>query len=244
MAGKVNEAAADVTGARRAFVAGATGYTGRAVVAELLARGTVTTAHVRPDSPRLGAWHDHFTALGAAVDESAWTAAALEAALARHRPDVVFALLGTTRARGARAPGDSYGTVDYGLTALLLHATFRAAPHARFVYLSSVGVGPRARGAYLRARWRLERELRASGLQWTIARPPIISGPDRAEPRRLERLAALVGDALLATAGALGARRVQDRYRSITGPELARALVRHAFDAGSAGRVLYGDELR
>ena len=36
-----------------AFVAGATGYTGRAVVERLVADGFEAVAHVRPDSSRL-----------------------------------------------------------------------------------------------------------------------------------------------------------------------------------------------
>jgi nucleoside-diphosphate-sugar epimerase len=232
---------------RRAFVAGATGHTGRALVAELCAQGVLTTAHVRPDSPDLTRWRTHFAGLGARVDESAWSEAAMTAALARHRPDAVFALLGTTRARGraARTAGstETYETVDYGLTVILLQATSRSAPHARFVYLSAIGVGPGRRGSYVRARWRAERELRGTGLDWTIVRPAVIAG-ERDEGRPLERVAARVGDALLAVLGALGARRLRQRYRSITAVELARALARCAFDEAADRRVLYGDALR
>jgi nucleoside-diphosphate-sugar epimerase len=89
----------------RAFVAGATGYTGRAVVAELIRRDVAVTAHVRPDSARLAEWRTRFESLGADVDTSAWRDADMTAALRAHRPTVVYALLGTTRRRMRHAAG-------------------------------------------------------------------------------------------------------------------------------------------
>jgi uncharacterized protein YbjT (DUF2867 family) len=211
-----------------AFVAGATGYTGRSLVDELCTRGVRTTAHVRPDSRRLQHWQQLFAAAGATVDSAPWTEAALAGALRLQQPDFVFAMLGTTRkrARAARSSGgdDSYESVDYGLTSLLLTATLQAAPEAHFVYLSAIGVGPRARGGYLRVRWRMEQELRGSGIRHTIIRPAIITGADRDESRPLERAAAVATDALLALVGMLGGRRIQHRYRSRTGAELAREI--------------------
>ena len=65
----------------RAFVTGATGFVGRAVVQALVARGVPTVAHVRPDSKKLDAWRGRLGELGATVDASAWDAAAMTAAL-------------------------------------------------------------------------------------------------------------------------------------------------------------------
>ena len=112
---------------RTAFVAGATGYTGQAVVQALRARGVRVFAHVRRDSPRLDEWRRRFDALGAHTDTTPWEENAMRATLAEALPHAVFALLGTTRARVAQArtrgADDSYETVDYGLSALLLRAT-------------------------------------------------------------------------------------------------------------------------
>lgn len=100
-----------------AFVAGATGYTRRAVVRVLAERGVPVAAHVRPDSPRLTEWHARFAALGAEVDDTPWDADALAATLARRQPTHVFALLGTTRARAKREGTTSpYEAVDYALS--------------------------------------------------------------------------------------------------------------------------------
>jgi nucleoside-diphosphate-sugar epimerase len=235
-----------------AFVAGATGYVGREVVRQLGARaragaGPRPTAHVRPDSPRLAEWRAAFARLGASADATPWDEGAMAAALARLRPGAVFALLGTTRRRGA-ATGDTYASVDYGLTALLVRAARRAADRTgappRLVYLSSLGAGGGSRNAYLAARDRVERELAASGLPWVAARPSFITGPGRDEPRPAERAGALAADALLAPLRLLGARRLADRYRSTTAAELAAALVRLAADPAAAGRVVEGDGLR
>jgi nucleoside-diphosphate-sugar epimerase len=237
-------------GARRgavAFVAGATGYVGREVVRELATRGVRTVAHVRPDSPRLAEWRERFARVGAETDATHWTVDAMTAALARIAPTHVFALLGTTRARvraaAQRGAVESYEAVDYGLTSVLIRAAAREPRPPRFVYLSSTGVSGAARNAYIAARWRAEEELRASGLPYVIARPSFITGPDREEPRPLERTASVLADALLAAAGALGARRVRDRYRSTSAAALARALVRLAFDP-AANVVVESEGLR
>lgn len=232
-----------------ALVAGATGYTGREVVRLLAeaARSRVV-AHVRPDSSRLEHWRAQFGAGGAEVDTTEWSDEAMAETFQRLKPRIVFALLGTTskRAAAARSQGanDSYETVDYGLTALLMRAALQSNAFPRFVYLSSMGVGPRARGAYLQIRHRLETELSESGLPFVIARPSFITGPGRDEPRPMERFGASVSNGLLSVAGVLGMKRAAARYRSTTSHELAAALVRLAFDPAAANRTWLADSLR
>lgn len=226
----------------RAFVAGATGLTGRHVVARLVAAGVEAVAHVRPDSARLGEWEARFGELGAAVDRSPWTPDGMAAAMAKWAPGLVFSLLGTTKAR-ERAGGGDYEAVDYGLSVMLIDAVAAVGPRdARVVYLSSLGADG-GRGAYLDARKRVEAHLRQSGVAWTIARPSLIVG-DRDERRVGERVAEVVVDSVMAVVGALGGRGVADRARSISGAELARGLVRWGLDPAGAGRVVDGRALR
>lgn len=239
-----------VTEEGAAFVAGATGFTGREVVRLLVEKGVPTVAHIRPDSPRLEAWRGRFSGIGAEVDVTAWDKAAMRDTLLGIRPALVFALLGTTRARmkaAGRAGQDpasrSYEAVDYGLTALLIEAARETGLSPRFVYLSAAGVKEASRSAYYRARARAEALLRSSGLPYTIARPSIISGPGRDDSRPLEQLGAAVGDRLLAVAGRLGARRLRARYASTTNVRLAAALVRLALEPKAAGRIFESEEL-
>lgn len=231
-----------------AFVAGATGLTGREVVRVLAAGGVPVVAHVRPDSARLAEWRARFSECGALVDTTAWQETALGERLDALAPQVVFALLGTTRARGKQAERelgrrDTYESVDYGLTALLLRAAGRARRRPRFVYLSALGVSDAARGAYYQARAKVERELRASGLPFTIVRPSFILG-ERDESRPGERVGATLADAALNFAGAFGAKRLRRRYHSIQGSELAERLVELAYDAAAENRIVEADELR
>ena len=224
-----------------AFVAGATGLTGRSVVEHLRARGVETHAHVRPDSSQLERWRAQFAAQGAVVDASAWSLDALTSTFQRLRPTHVFALIGTTKKR-MRSEGGDYRTIDYGLPALLIDALVAADARARYVYLSSAGVTPTTKNAYLKARADLEAKLRESGLPWVIARPSFIVG-DRDEHRAMESVGAGIADGLLSVGRVLGLKTAAARYRSTPAPTLAHALVTHGLD-GPAGCVVEGDALR
>ncbi|MGE0710219.1 MAG: NAD(P)H-binding protein [Planctomycetota bacterium] len=229
------------------FVAGATGYTGRAVVAALRERDLPTVAHVRPDSPRLEEWRARFATLGATVDATPWEPAALAATLRRLAPATVFALLGTTARRAGREgrrATEAYEQIDYGLTKMLIDAAGTLDPPPRLVYLSSIGVHPGVRNPYLAARARAEEALAASGLPHVIARPSFITGPDRDEARLGERVGAALADCALGVVGALGGRRLRDLYRSTTNQTLGRALVRLALEAREPRVIAEGADLR
>lgn len=212
-----------------AFVAGATGYTGREVVAALCRRGVRTVAHLRPGSAAAPVWRERFRALGAEVDETPWESSAMRAILTRLRPTHIFALLGTTRARAAREGlSDAYEQVDYGLTSMLVRAAQDAvalgAP-AHVTYLSALGVTEGTRNPYLAARVKVERELRDSGLPHLIVRPALVTGPDRDELRVVERVAGVASDALLGLLGLFGARTLRDKWSSLSGKELGDGMV-------------------
>ncbi len=231
----------------RAFVAGATGYTGREVVHQLCERNDEVTAHVRPGSPSAARWASQFREWGAQVLEVPWELAPLTGALAERRPDLVFSCIGVTRASARRdqvADGDIYQQVDVRLNGLLVEAVRAAGLAPRFVYLSSIGAKEAARSKYLASRARAEAAVTDSGLPYTIARPSFIAGPGRDDGRALERVAAGASDGLLAVAGLLGARRFRDRFRSIDNVQLARALITAALDPACAGTVLAGDRLQ
>jgi uncharacterized protein YbjT (DUF2867 family) len=229
-----------------AFVAGATGYTGRAVVEALVARGVRTVAHVRPDSASRARWTERWQQQGAEVDATPWEPAALRETLGRLRPTLVFALLGTTRAR-ARSEGrgavEAYETIDYGMTMMLRDAAAACEHPPRFVYVSMAALPKSSSNPYVDVRIRVERALREGSLPYTIARPAIITG-GRDEPRLGEAIGGKLVDGALAVAGLFGARKLRDRYHSMTNVELARGLVRVAMDPAYEGQVVEGEALR
>lgn len=231
----------------KAFVAGATGYTGREVVRALRKREIEVVAHIRPGSKAGERASPEFEALGASVDHTPWEPLAMAETMRRAKPSMVFALLGTTRKRAkaedSLSAREAYEQIDYGLSALLLQAVLEADIRPRFVYLSSLGVKAGAKSPYFAVRARFERELRESGLPFTILRPSFIAG-DREEPRPGESVAAAVTDIALGLAGALGAQRFRARYASIDAQGLAEALVSSALDPAREGATLHLDDLR
>ncbi len=209
------------------FIAGATGYTGRHVVAACAARGLNTIAHIRPGSSSGPRWRGTFEEQGAVVDESAWTPEAMQDAMARHQPELVFSLLGITAKRG-KQEGSSYQSVDYGLTVLLLEAAATLKSPPVFVYLSSAGAGGPSMGAYMKARVMSEAAIRASEIPHLIARPSFITGEDRDESRPGERVAAVLADGLLGGLAKVGLGGPRKAWGSLTGTQLGEALVRLA----------------
>ncbi|MBK9071433.1 MAG: NAD(P)H-binding protein [Myxococcales bacterium] len=225
------------------FVAGATGFVGRALVAELAARGRYVIAHIRPDSGHLDVWQTRLASLGerVAIDTTPWELAAMAAAMRRYRPRAVCFTIGTTRKAAGRAGigGNIYQAVDVALCRLLAKATATAQAASRFVLLSSVGAGE-SRNAYLQARADMERAVREAGLPCTVFRPSVITG-DRDEFRFGEAAAARVGDALLGAVGVF-APGVRARYRSISPAVLARQLA-DATDDTAPWRVVEAQAL-
>lgn len=224
------------------FVAGATGLTGRFVVEALRERGVEVWAHVRPDSHRLNEWTEHFCALGAEVDSTAWTPETMGSRFEEAPPDLVFSLLGTTKKRHKTHADGDYMAVDYGMTAMLIDALEKHSS-TRFVYLSSLGTKESASSAYMKPRWLSEEHLRKSGLPHLIARPSFILG-SRDEPRLGETIGGGVSKFILGGVGLMGGRRFANRFGSIQGRDLGYGLVREALSWPEDNRTLYSDDLR
>lgn len=227
-----------------AFILGATGFVGREVVRQLCVRATPVVAHLRPDSLKISEWRAKFAKYGATIDMSPWDAGDLARGLDRAQAKQLYILIGTTRTRAKAdgVDGDIYERIDYGLAKLAVEAARASAVKPRLVYLSGIGADANARGAYMKARGKAEDAVRGSGLPWVIARPAIITG-DRDDSRKGERAAAVVGDGLLAIAGAFGGKQLRARYKSTTPDVLASALIRLA-EAREHDRVAEGAELR
>lgn len=231
----------------RMWVAGSTGYTGRALTLQAADAGHDVVAHVRPGSASQATAEQRFAPRGVRVDTTAWMQSSLRERLREFRPEVVFCLIGTTRRLG-RSEGmrgsEMYEKIDYGLTAMLVSAAVASGVRPRFVYLSAMGASQGARTPYMRARWKAETAVRNSGLPFVIARPGLLTGPDREEARPAERAAAVVSDALLGVVAAVGGGSLRDRFASMDAETLARALLSLAADPLAQHQVFEAESLR
>ena len=230
------------------FIAGATGYTGRALVQVGLDAGHNVIAHIRPGSPSGDRAATDIAAAGATVDRTPWEEGALTATLQGHGPHAVFALLGTTRAKAAAAAkrGESatYESIDRDLSLMLHRSCAAQSPPPRFVYLSSLGADKPGGNRYMKARYDVEQALQQGSVPWTVARPSFLTGPDRDESRPGERIGAFFGDAALGALAAVGVRGPRDRFASLTGEQVARSLLRIALDDQAQGKFFEAESLR
>ncbi len=215
---------------KKSLVLGASGYTGSALVKHLSVQGFDVIAHIRPNSRSLEKKIQEFGDLdsGIKIDTTAWELGAFQDTLAKMQPDLIFATLGTTRKRkgGADDPEkETYHEVDYKLTVLAIRACVEVSPLTKFVYLSAVGVNSKSVSKYMQARFQVEEYLALSDLEYTVARPSFVSGSDREESRPAERIATVLGDSFLTALSVIGFVGLKKKYQSMTGDELARAMI-------------------
>ncbi|MCC6827818.1 MAG: NAD(P)-dependent oxidoreductase [Novosphingobium sp.] len=143
-------------------ITGGTGFVGRAVIDRALERGVALKALARaPQPPSSGI---------------EWVAGDLadRRALARlvTGAEAVIHIAGLTNAPDAAAfeAGNVSGTLSVIEAAL-------AAGVPRFVFVSSLSAREPGLSAYGASKARAERMVKASGLDWTIVRPPAVYGP-------------------------------------------------------------------
>lgn len=166
------------------FVAGATGFTGRAMAQlpkvsnlELVlgVRSIVKAKTLLGDDERI-------------VEVDYRTSSSLKDALSNC--DACIQLIGTVRKKFDAAT--SYESVDYQTTVDLIEACQQNDAFKHFVLVSSVGAGMGI-GSYLSWKKRTEEVVRDSGLPYTIFRPGMIVGaPNFKERAELKTLSAFL----------------------------------------------------
>src|SRR5581483_494165 len=155
------------------LVAGGSGFIGKAIVRELLARGLPVAVL----SHRAGSG-------GMALDGGSvelrrgdvTDAATLPSALAGV-DTVIGAVQFHDFPNQNRAKGLTFDNVDRRGTENLVAAA-KAAGVRRYVYISGAGAAPDAEQVWFRAKWGAETAIRESGLQALIVRPSWVFGPD------------------------------------------------------------------
>ncbi|MCU0757760.1 MAG: NAD(P)H-binding protein [Steroidobacteraceae bacterium] len=169
-------------GQRQAWVFGASGLVGRALLDVLLTApeyARITALTRRP----LGREHPRLANRIVAFDR-------LEAQLAGVACQEAFCCLGTTLAQaGSEA---AFRAVDHD-TVLRVAGVARRAGAERFVLVSAAGADPAAKNFYLRVKGEAEAAVAALGFpSLDIVQPGLLLGGARAESRPLESLGRLV----------------------------------------------------
>lgn len=156
---------------RTVAVAGATGFVGRHVVAELVRRGHGVRALVRDASKAAEA----FRGLPEGARVARVTAPSVSEASARELvsgADACVNCIGIIR----EADGNRFEALHVRAVQMLTEACRRSDGFDRFVQISALGVSPDGRAKYQRTKAEGERVVRRSGLPWTIFRPSAILG--------------------------------------------------------------------
>jgi NADH dehydrogenase len=156
-----------MTGTRRIFVTGATGFVGRAVIRALQAHGYAVRCLVRRGSE---AALKGLEALER-VQGDVLAQPTLEQGMAGC--DTVIHLVGIIRERPAMA--STFERIHVQGTANVLDAAV-ATGVRRYLHMSALGSRPAARSRYHRTKWAAEDAVRGCPLAWTVFRPSIIYG--------------------------------------------------------------------
>lgn len=212
------------------FLTGATGFLGRHVLRELLARGYRVRCLVR--GPSLGRLPDDPRAervVGNVLLPRAYTRSVAGCQAAIHLVGII-----------AETPEATFRQIHVEGTQNLIVACQKGGVR-RFVHVSALGAAPSPGAAYFQSKHQAETLVRSNGLDFTIFRPSLVHGPDGELMRMLVRM---VKSALpLAVVGA-GRQRLQPVYVEDMARLLADALERpqtvgQTYEAGGAQIVTF-----
>ncbi len=209
------------------LVLGGTGFVGRCVVDQLVARGRRVVVPTR----RLA----HARALLVlptveVVEADIHDPATLQRLLAGR--DAVINLVGILHDSGPRASGASYGAAFAAAHASLPRALAGACAAQgvrRLVHVSALGADPAGPSGYLRSKGDGERAVKAAPLDSTILRPSVVFGIDDHFLNLFAHLAVLLPVLCIGGAGA--------RLQPVWVQDLASAIVHALDDRRTVGRT-------
>lgn len=152
---------------RNVAVTGASGFVGRHIVKELLARGYGVRALVRERAKARQALPASATLVFGDVNDPASMDDLARGA------DAMIHLVGIIR----EAPGgQTFRKMHVDATRSALRAC-ASAGITRYVHMSAIGVSDLAKAEYQKTKFEAEKLVRDSDLDWTIFRPSLIHGP-------------------------------------------------------------------
>ena len=160
----------------KVIVSGATGFVGRAILRELVARGYRVRALARHPERIEKEWnrvgcerrqHSQIEFCAADTTKPASLRGVCDGAQA------VIHLVGAI----SQTPQLPFEKIHVESTANLLKEA-KAASVRRWIQMSALGTRPHAASLYHQTKWQAEELVRASGLDWTIFRPSIIFGKE------------------------------------------------------------------
>jgi uncharacterized protein YbjT (DUF2867 family) len=183
---------------RTLAVTGGTGFVGQHLLRMALAAGFDVRALTRGWKPP--------------EDEISWVDGALD------RPEALLKLCSGTDAvihiagliSGSK---EAFDTINVGGTAAMIDAA-RQAGVRRFIHVSSLAAREPELSNYGRSKAKSERLVAASGLEWTVIRPPAVYGPGDRETLELFKMARR-GFVALPPAGRFSVIHVEDLCRLI-----------------------------
>lgn len=219
-----------MTGTRRIFVTGATGFVGRAVIPALQAHGYGVRCLVRRGS------ESALRGLEALerVEGDVLSPEALERGMAGC--DTVIHLVGIIREQSATL--STFERIHTRGTVNVLEAA-AATGIRRYLHMSALGSRADARARYHRSKWEAEEVVRASPTAWTIFRPSIIYGRG---DEFVNLLAGMVGRYPLVPVIGGGQQRLQPVAVEHVAQAFARAVdlpatEKHAYEVGGPEAV-------
>jgi NADH dehydrogenase len=202
-------------------VIGATGFVGRQVVARLASSGHEVRA-VSRGGGRLAGWGREVVPLAANVETGEGLGAALTGV------DGVVHLVAIPRETGGRR----FERVNVEGVRHAVDAA-RAAGARRFVHLSVLGAAEDPRLRYLHSKWRGERIVRESGLDWVVLRPSLLFGEGDGFFNLIRLTLKWWSPGVVAIPGDGSAR-----FQPLAVEDLAVAVERSLLEADRAGSVL------
>ncbi len=153
----------------KALVTGATGFVGRAVLAQLTQAGwqiRILARYPQAEPVRhLAALHRAEVSAANILDPASLTTAFANVDAAIHLVGIISEL------------GDNTFENIHTRGTKNVVAAATAAGVKRLIHMSALGARPNAVARYHQSKWAAEEIVRASGLDWTIFRPSIIYGP-------------------------------------------------------------------